>query len=97
MAYEIKWLLAAVDDLEEICSFIARDSEKYASLIAKSIYQIVEDIAKFPESGRIVPEYNKKEIREVLYKNYRIIYKIRNDYIQILAIYHGAQVLKNDM
>ncbi|MDH5721590.1 MAG: type II toxin-antitoxin system RelE/ParE family toxin [Spirochaetia bacterium] len=96
MAFKIKWLSTAVDDLEEICSYIAKDSEKYAIIIARSIYEIVEDIAKFPERGRVVPEYNRKEIREIIYKSYRIIYRIRDNYIQVLAVYHGARILKFD-
>lgn len=93
MAKKIIWAPRAADDLEEICNFIARDSEYYASLVAKRIIAIVESIPKFPYSGRVVSEYQNENLREKFYKHYRIIYRIKADAIEIAAIYHGARLL----
>lgn len=58
------------------------------------IFQKIELISKSPLSGRIVPEYNQSELRERQYGNYRIVYRIQRDKIEIVAIFHTAQLLK---
>jgi plasmid stabilization system protein ParE len=52
-----------------------------------------EQIAGFPLSGRIVPEYEAEDIREIIEKPYRIIYRIKSDQIDVLAVIHSAQLL----
>ena len=52
-----------------------------------------EQIASFPLSGRMVPEYQATDVREVIERPYRIIYRIKPDQIDILAVVHGAQTL----
>lgn len=69
MALKIKWSPKAVSNLEEICNYIAKDSEYYATLLAKKIIKTVKDIPRFPKSGRIVPEYEDENIREKIYSN----------------------------
>jgi plasmid stabilization system protein ParE len=52
-----------------------------------------EQIAVFPQSGRMVPEYEAPDLREVIERPYRIIYRIKADQIDILAVVHSAQLL----
>ncbi|MBW6517650.1 MAG: type II toxin-antitoxin system RelE/ParE family toxin [ANME-2 cluster archaeon] len=89
----IIWSPNASDDLESICEFIAIDSEYYARSFAKGIIKAIERLIVFPESGRIVPEYNLNNIREIIYQNYRIVYRIKSDIIEIVTIVHGARLL----
>jgi len=56
-----------------------------------------EQIATFPESGRMVPEYEAPDIREVIESPYRIIYRIKVDQIDVLAVVHGAQLLPPEL
>lgn len=95
MAYKIKWSPRAASNLEEICSYIARDSEYYASLFAKKIFLIIKDIPQFPKSGRVVPEYSNENLREKIYQNYRIVYRLKENLIEIVAICHGAKPLED--
>ena len=95
MDKQIKWSLKALNNLEEIYNYIASDSKYYASLFAKRTIAIVKDIPKFPQAGRIVPEYNNKNLREKIYQNYRIVYRIKKNYIEIVAIIHSARQIKN--
>lgn len=90
------WTVQAVEDVEAICDFIAKDSVTYARLFAKDILQAVKRLSKFPKSGRIVPEFSNKSIREIILGNYRIIYRIKNNIIEILTVYHSARLLKTD-
>ena len=55
MVEKIRWSPKAADNFEEICNFIGKDSEFYASMLAKKINSIIKNIPLFPESGRIVP------------------------------------------
>lgn len=90
---DIRWTLQAVDDIEAIMNYIAADSEHYARLLAVDIFAAVERAALFPNSGRIVPEANTPDIREILLGNYRIIYRVRREVIEVLTVYHSARVL----
>jgi len=92
----LRWTAQAVKDVETICEFIAKDSIVYAHLFAKFILQTVKRLAKFPKSGRIVPEFSNENIREIILGNYRIIYRIKNNIIEILTVYHSARLLKTD-
>ncbi len=90
---EIKWTLQAIDDLEAISEFISRDSRNYARLFVSKTINSTERLKRFPESGRILPELNQKHIRENLLGNYRIIYRVKSDVVEILTIYHSARIL----
>jgi plasmid stabilization system protein ParE len=95
MAYSIKWSPRAASHFEEICDYIAKDSRYYAALFAKKIVSIVKTIPHFPKAGRIVPEYNNENLREKIYKNYRIVYRIKSEVIEIVAVCHAARPLEN--
>jgi toxin ParE1/3/4 len=95
MALKIIWSPQAASNLEEICDFISKDSKYYASLFARRVIKIVKEIHGSPKSGRIVPEYNDKNLREKIYGNYRIIYRIKNEAIEIAAICQGNRLIEN--
>ena len=90
---EIRWTIQAANDFETIVKFIASDSNYYAQLFAADIFEIIERLIDFPESGRIVPETHIPEIREILFGNYRIIYRFKKETVEILTIYHGSRIL----
>ena len=89
------WSPDAVDDLEAICDYIAKDSEHYARVFAQGTINAIERLKIFPESGRIVPEYNQKGIREIIFQNYRIVYRIKPSAIEIVTIMHGARLMED--
>ena len=95
MAYRIKWSPRAASHFEGICDYIAKDSKYYAVLFAKKVVAIVKSLPQFPKTGRIVPEYNDENLREKIYGNYRIVYRIKEKIIEIVAICHGARQLGN--
>lgn len=94
MADRIIWSPRAASHLEGICEFIAEDSPVYARIFARKIVALVKSIPVFPQTGRIVPEYNDPDLREKIYGDYRIIYRIREKTIEIAAICHGARKLE---
>lgn len=95
MVHSIKWSPRAVSNFERICGYIAKDSKYYAVIFAKRIISIVKSIPQFPRSGRVVPEYNDENLREKLYENYRIVYRIKEEVIEIVALCHGSRLLEN--
>jgi len=95
MANKIEWSPKAVQNLDNICEYIARDSQFYAGVFAKRINLIVKNIPQFPLSGRIVSEYKNKNLREKIYEGYRIVYRIKKPCVEIVAICHGSRLLKN--
>ncbi len=91
MVYQIRWSPRAVNNLEELYEFIAKDSEFYATAFVKGIVSIINNLDQFPKSGRIVPEYSIENLREKIYENYRIVYRLKGECIEIVAICHSAR------
>lgn len=91
----VKWSPEAVEDLESIADYIARDSEFYASAVVSKILATSRKIPSQPLIGRVVPELNDKNIRERFVYSYRLIYKIETNAILITAIIHGKRLLEN--
>ncbi len=90
---EVKWTPQATDDLEAVADFIALDSPHYASLFVMDVLAAAEGLRRFPRSGRIVPEVNDPDVREIILGNYRIVYRLKGDLVEILTVYHGARLL----
>lgn len=88
---KVHWTDTAEDHLDSIYVYIAKDSPEYAMRMVDRITSRSKQIASFPLSGRTVPEYEIEQIREVIEYPYRIIYCIKPDQIDILAIIHGAR------
>lgn len=93
---KIIWSRVAIERIEEIADFIAEENPSASQKWKALIYQKVQRLRKFPKSGRKVPEANRDEIREVLYKNYRIVYRIERKLISILTVRHGKELLDID-
>ena len=94
MVKKIRWSPKAVDSFIEICNYISQDSEYYASIFAQKINSIIKNLPLFPQSGRIVPEYQDKNLREKIFQNYRIVYRLKDDFIEVVTISHCARQLK---
>ncbi|NLW49062.1 MAG: type II toxin-antitoxin system RelE/ParE family toxin [Firmicutes bacterium] len=94
MAVRIRWSPKAVKGLQEICNFIEQNSEFYAILFAKRVFNSISNLKEFPLSGRIVPEYHNPNLREKIFDNYRIVYRIKEDVLEIVAICHGSRLLR---
>jgi len=88
------WTDQAINDLGDIGDYIAENSEKYAKLTVKKLFERPDILKTFPQAGRIVPEKNDENVRELIEGNYRIIYEIVSaDQINILTVYHSARDL----
>ncbi len=95
MDYRITWSAEAIEDLESITEYIAKDSEFYAKAVATKLLAIPKSIVQQPLIGRIVPELSDKNIRERFVYSYRVVYQIKKTSIIVLAIIHGNRLIEN--
>ena len=84
------WTDTAEGHLDAIYAYIAQDSPEYARRMVDRLTRRSQQIAEFPFSGRRVPEYDVDPIREVIEGPFRIVYHIKSDQIDVLAVIHGA-------
>ena len=88
---KVYWTQTAVENLSAIYTYISPNSPQYAARVIDRLTRRSEQIANFPLSGRIVPEFATQEIREIIEGAYRIIYYIKSGEIEVLAVIHGSQ------
>jgi len=86
------WTRRAIEDVESIKQFIAQDSPHYAQLVTQRLVASVERLPALPQSGRIVPEINDPNIREVIQGSYRIVYRLIREEIHIVTVHHAARL-----
>ncbi len=94
MAHRIVWSRRAAQDLDSITDYIAADSPAYAGVVLKNIVNQTRILARFPRAGRKVPEFDDENIRELIVYSYRIIYRLQNDEVLVVAVIHGKRVLQ---
>jgi addiction module RelE/StbE family toxin len=88
---EVVWSPRAIDDVRAIATYIAEDSLAYAKSVAQKIMASTRRLSSFPMSGRVVPEFNQENIREVFAYSYRIIYRVEGETVTIAAVVHGKR------
>ena len=88
---KVNWTDTARDHLRAIHAYIARTSPQYALRVVDRLTRRSQQISEFPLSGREVPEFAVPQIREILEGPFRIIYCLKPDQIDVLAVIHGAQ------
>jgi plasmid stabilization system protein ParE len=93
---KIVWSPLAIDRATEISEYIARDNPLAAIKWVETMFEKVQLLRSSPKSCRIVPEIQREDIRELIYGNYRIIYRVEKDKISMLTVRHGKQILPVD-
>ena len=89
---KVEWSPLALDRVSEIARYIAKDNPDAAERWVSQLFDSVERLADFPESGRIVPEVGVRRIRELIFGAYRVIYSVK-DKVEILTVRRGSQLL----
>jgi addiction module RelE/StbE family toxin len=95
MAIQLEWSNEALEDIESIATYIEKDSPIYAKSVVLQFFEKAEIIKDFIELGRIVPELNDSNIREIFVYSYRLIYKIDSNTVLFVAVIHGKRLLEN--
>ncbi len=94
---KIKWTERASSNLQAIHDYIARDSRTYAIRFIKSLIKATTKLEIMPRCGRIVPELESYGFREVIFQNFRIVYRVieGSEDVEILAVMHSAREIKS--
>jgi toxin ParE1/3/4 len=91
----IIWSREAGESLAGIEEFIARDSVERAVRFVDALIDHAEVLlADNPRSGRVVPETSHPDLRELIYRGYRIVYRLKNDNVEILTVFEGHRLLR---
>ena len=93
---KVFWTRESVKRLNEIEEYIARNNPDLAIKFIDNLILHTETLSENSEKGRVVPEFSIKEIRELLYKKYRIVYLLKKSRIEVLTVFEGHQLLKKE-
>jgi plasmid stabilization system protein ParE len=91
MAREVVWASTASEDLAAIAEFVSRGSEHYAAALVREVVRAARSLDEFAERGQVVPEFQDPSLRELLVRPYRLIYRVQDQVVLVLAIVHGAR------
>jgi len=85
------WSPQSLRDLDAIREYIAKDSKDYADLTVARIFSAVERLIEFPHSGRIVPERDEPEIREIVVGRFRVVYRVRVAQLEVATVFRASR------
>lgn len=94
---EVRWTEQAVGDLQAIRHYIERDSPRYGRLVAERLFEATTRLQAFPGSGRMVPELNRRDVREVLMGEYRIVYRLEGEAVRLLTVFRSSRLFPTDL
>ena len=92
---KVRWTPPAVEDLKSISRYIAKDNPAAARRFADKLKRRAESAGRFPKRGRIVPELARDDLRELIEGNYRIVYRVTQDSVEILTLFEGHKQLED--
>jgi plasmid stabilization system protein ParE len=90
---KLVWSPLADEQVDEILAYIAADDRAAALAWLEELLERVASLVRFPDSGRVVPELQRDDMRELLVGSYRVIYRRATDVVEIATIQHGARLL----
>jgi plasmid stabilization system protein ParE len=91
--YKIIFSEPAIEDLEGIVRFISQDNQEAGARFGSKLIESVRHLAKFPRFGRVVPEQNDENIREIISKPYRIFNRVKDEIkvVEVIRFRHAAR------
>ena len=91
---KIRWTHESLDQLIEIEDYISKDSPARAIHFVDQLIEHAESLSEKPRMGRVVPELANPDIRELIFKKYRIVYRLEKNYIEVLTVFEGHRMLR---
>jgi toxin ParE1/3/4 len=92
----VVWTERAREDLADIFRYIAQDNRRAAAQWVGRLIERAESAAEAPLAGRVVPEVQREDIREVFLKSYRVIYRNAGKDLRVLTVFEGHRRLRHD-
>jgi plasmid stabilization system protein ParE len=94
VSLRLRWTEQAVDQLGAIADYLSQTSPVYAEGLVTRVAAQLQHLLQFPEIGRVVPEAESPQVREVIEWPYRIIYRVRTETIEVIAVVHVRRDLR---
>ena len=88
---KVIWAPSALEDVNSIAEYIARDSVDRSALFVVRLIEATDRLQEFPLSGRVIPEIGEPSCREIIYGTYRIMYRLVNNDVWITGVVHGSR------
>ena len=95
MAWKVAWVEVAWSDVSAVADYIAKDSTRYAAAFVREVREAARSLSQFAERGRVVPEFQDPSVRELLVRDYRLIYRLTGRDVFIMPFIHGARHLES--
>jgi plasmid stabilization system protein ParE len=90
---KLVWSPLADEQVDAVVAYIAADDQAAALAWLEQLLERVASLVRFPDSGRVVPELQRNDMRELIVGSYRVIYRRKADVVEIATIQHGARLL----
>ncbi len=94
---KVVWSAEAAEQLREITGYVSERNPQAAKRIAAGLLIRSRLLAQPPQTGRRLPEFPDADLRELLERPYRLIYRITESRIEIVALKHYRQLLPGDL
>jgi toxin ParE1/3/4 len=93
MDYQVVLSRSSRKDLQDIVRYISMDDPSLAIRFGTFLIRHAKGLAKFPERGRIVPEFEDEAYREIIVRNYRIVYRVDHArrLIEVIRVWHAKR------
>jgi addiction module RelE/StbE family toxin len=88
----VRWTEQAVADVQAIRRFIERDSPRYGRIVAERLIEATHRLDTFPASGRLVPDLDRPDVRELIVGEYRIVYRLHGDVAVLLTVFRSSRL-----
>ena len=92
---QVVWTDPALERVAEVAVYIAQDDPDVADRWTLELFDAVERLADFPESGRMVPELGARDVRELIFGAYRVFYRV-GPAVEVLSVRHGSQLVRSE-
>ncbi|NEN92803.1 MULTISPECIES: type II toxin-antitoxin system RelE/ParE family toxin [unclassified Okeania] len=93
MGYKVVWSSKAIDDVDAIASYIARDSVSYAAAVVHRVINVTKNLLHNPLQGEVVKEFGDESYRQDYAYSYRVLYQVKGDLVIVAAVIHGKRLL----
>lgn len=93
----VRWTEQAVADVQAIRRFIERDSPRYGRIVAERLVEATLRLEVYPASGRLVPELDRKDLRELIIGDYRIVDRLTGDVAVLLTVFRSSRLFPLDL
>jgi toxin ParE1/3/4 len=93
--HTVSFAESAVRDLEEVQAWYADQGvPDVGERLVEEVLARVEQLAHFPESGRVVPEFEATWLRELIMAPFRIVYRVDDERVRVVRVWRSERLMR---